>query len=106
MKRAVVVFLFLFVAACSAPKQYTIVRRSGSVSAVGQPWPDVGTWDAHAPRPGDRALIVAVEEYAFLPHVAGAIQNANDWQAYFQSRQIPVTMLVNRDASREKILEA
>jgi TolB-like protein len=49
-------------------------------------WPElnkpVASAEKHA---GDAAVIVAVERYAELPGVSGALKNAGDWQSYLTS---------------------
>lgn len=56
---------------------------------------------------GDVALIVAVEDYAFLPDVPGAVANANAWEMYFRRGMgiEEVHVLTNRQASREDIVD-
>ena len=56
-------------------------------------------------RPGDVALIVAIEEYPFLPNVDGARETAHDWEDFFlDTLQIDeVYTLIDEDASREDI---
>jgi hypothetical protein len=56
----------------------------------------------------DAALIVGVDEYAFVPHVEGAAANARDWFTFFVAgEKIPIAkthLLLNRDGTREGIL--
>ena len=55
----------------------------------------------------DVALIVAVEDYAFLPDVPGARTNALAWEAYLRARGVgTVKLLVDREVSREEVLRA
>lgn len=54
----------------------------------------------------DVAVIVAIEDYVFLPNVPGAMENANDWENFFRRgfglRNVYV--LTNRDATREAMV--
>lgn len=53
----------------------------------------------------DVAIIVAVENYVFLPAVEGASANATDWEGFFKSSLgVPsVHMLIDRQATREQV---
>lgn len=53
----------------------------------------------------DVAIIVAVENYVFLPPVKGALTNAADWETFFKSSLGvgKVHMLVDRQATREQL---
>src|SRR5437764_994555 len=72
------------------------------------PWPDVGK-----PLPPDNrgvkdaAVLVAVERYAELPSVQGALKNASDWQSYLTgTRGLPaesVTVLRDNEGTVEKM---
>lgn len=55
----------------------------------------------------DVVLIVAIDEYAFLPNVAGARQNADDWERYFrEARGVgEVLTISDQNATREDILD-
>ncbi|MBM4282555.1 MAG: caspase family protein, partial [Deltaproteobacteria bacterium] len=74
-------------------------------------WPSVST---ELPATGiganDAAVIVGVTDYAFLPKIPGAADNATDWFRYLvKTRGVPqerVHMLRNIDATAETILEA
>lgn len=54
----------------------------------------------------DVALIIAVEDYVFLPEIEGAVENARDWETFFRDglRVSETLMLTNYDATREDIL--
>lgn len=69
-------------------------------------WPDLSEWEAEQAGSSDVAIIVAVEEYAFLPNVDGAVANASDWEDYFRRARgmEDVFVLTNTQASREEIL--
>ena len=74
-------------------------------------WPDLGTPGVASPDgAADGALIVALENYVFVPKVPGATKNAADWYTYLvEGRKVPVgsvRLLRNEDASREAILSA
>lgn len=64
-----------------------------------------GPVDGLQPRPNDVAVVVGIEEYAFLPDVSGARQTAYDWEDFFRdSLNIDrVYTLLDEDASREDI---
>lgn len=68
-------------------------------------WPDLATWEEGETSPQDVAIIVGVEEYAFLPPVAGAVSNATDWETYFRTHRgmENVYVLTNQQATREEI---
>ena len=81
-----------------------------SLPAVAQeriPWPSLST----APQmeqvgEDDVAVIVAIDDYAFLPNVPGAVENANDWENFFRRGlgMRNVYVLTNRDATREAMV--
>ena len=56
----------------------------------------------------DAALVVGIEDYAFVGDIRGARQNAEDWWSYFRkSRGIPrdgARILRDQEGTREKIL--
>jgi uncharacterized caspase-like protein len=56
-------------------------------------WP---TLDSSAPKQGggekDAALLISIEDYVFLPDIAGATQNASDWYLHLtKTRGVPAT---------------
>ncbi len=62
--------------------------------------------DVEATSSGDVAVIVAVENYVFLPDVRGAVTNANDWENFFQ-RSLGVDeihFLSDAQATRESMI--
>lgn len=58
----------------------------------------------------DAAVIVGVEDYAFVADVPGAAQNAVDWAVYFhKTRKVPlgrIKLLTNKDGTKEKLRAA
>ena len=74
-------------------------------------WPDLST-PPKAVGGGERdaAVIVGAENYAFVEHIPGARQNADDWQAYLtETLKVPVervSLLRNDDATVEEMREA
>lgn len=70
-------------------------------------WPDVAA-STPIERNGanDVALLVAIEDYTFLPDVPGAVRNAEDWRGFLQQNLGVQTVytLYNQQASREEIL--
>ncbi len=78
--------------------------------AVAAEWPDIGgSWaGGRFADEGDAALIIAIEEYAYLEPVLGARRTGDEWEAYFlEHRGIPssrVISVTDRNAYRESIL--
>jgi hypothetical protein len=74
-------------------------------------WPDLGT-PATVADDGrkDAAVIIGIDEYAFVPHVPGATHNATDWLTFLtESRHVPidrVQLLRDVQGTREGILKA
>jgi hypothetical protein len=73
-------------------------------------WPDLSS---PAPSPGgedDAALIVAIEDYAFVADVPGAKRNGLDWYAWLtDGRGVPperVRLLADAEGTREEVLAA
>ena len=90
-------------------------RRAPAGAKPGQqtlPWPQLenAEWPKQGGGEKDAAVIVAIEDYAFLPDVQGAVSNAKAWQKYFiDARSVPrdrVLMLLNADGSRAPIENA
>ncbi|GMV41598.1 MAG: hypothetical protein AMXMBFR64_33140 [Myxococcales bacterium] len=86
-----------------------VLTLTGSVKAQG--WPDLG--EPPPPQGGgerDAALVVGVERYAFVPPVAGAVDNAQAWYSFLtRTRGVPVArvrLLRNEQASFEGLLKA
>jgi hypothetical protein len=82
--------------ACAGPTAQTTVRSS--------PWPQLSARLVKVGGgEGDAAVIVGVEHYKFLAPVAGATDNAIDWETYFtEMRGIPrdrVQRLTGDDAT-------
>jgi hypothetical protein len=83
---------------------------AGDAAAQGAPaWPSFSVApQVAADGTKDAALVIGVEDYAFIPHVDGAAQNARDWFSFLvDGQKVPISrahLLRNRDASRETIL--
>lgn len=79
-----------------------------SVTVSAQSWPSLATAPA-VQRTGsnDVAVIVAIEDYAFLPDVPNAVRNAAEWETFFTNGLgIPTVLtLTNQQAVREDILD-
>lgn len=80
----------------------------GATAAQAQSWPSVSTeLERAGGGDSDAALIIGVSEYAFLPKVPGAADNAADWFQYLvKVRGVPaerVVFLRDTDASRERM---
>ena len=54
----------------------------------------------------DRAIVIAVDDYAFVPEVVGAEDNAKDWIRFLKSDLgiTTVTSLLGAQATKEDIL--
>ncbi len=80
-------------------------------AAVAGPWPDL---DAPPPTLGggehDAAVVVGVEDYAFLADVPGAGRNARAWYEYLvRTRKVPVghvSLLLDRAGTNTKVRRA
>ncbi len=59
---------------------------------------------AQSPAPGDVALVVGIEKYAFVEPVPGAKQNALDWRDFLRGRGIRTYLLLDNEATEERIL--
>lgn len=80
-------------------------RSGGQAASVD--WPDVSMAADVAPDGvGDVAVIVAVEDYTFLPDVPGAVQNAEDWRVFLKENLGvgKIYTLYDSDASREEMI--
>ena len=51
-------------------------------------------------------LVIGIDEYAFVPDLAGAVNDARDIAEAIESRGGEVTLLLNRKATRQGILDA
>ncbi len=107
--RWLILFIFAGILAGCGPnlKQQSSVL-AGSENATGpRAWPDVSeTTPIQKSGSNDVALIVAIEDYAFLPGVPGAVKNAEDWRRFFQGSLgiKAVYTLYDQKASQEEIL--
>ena len=73
-------------------------------------WPSLAEPIKDPKRPGrqDAALIIAIEDYAFVEDVQGAGANARDWDRWLDARGVPISRtVVLRDSAavREEILD-
>lgn len=68
-------------------------------------WPEFTEWPAAQASSKDVAVIIAIEDYAFLPDVPGAVANASAWESYFRNSRgmSEVYVLTNQQASAEEI---
>ncbi len=57
--------------------------------AQSSPWPSLAEPQPSAGGVADAAVIVAVEDYAYLPDVPGAVRNGWDWHAWLRARGVP-----------------
>lgn len=86
------------------------VLPTRSAAAENQ-WPELlaPTRGAAGGGSADAAVVVAVEDYPFLPKVRGAVLNGEAWVRFFlESRHVPrdrVLVLKNGEAVREAIVE-
>ncbi len=100
-------FALLFFAACGPATQYTMIQPGGTIKQRGgvADWPSLAKWDKTDVKSKDAAVIIAIEDYAFLPDVVGAVQNANDWEKYFRDAKgmDDVFVLTDKNAPIEEI---
>lgn len=107
MKRLLLAPVALFVA-CAAP-QYTVMNATstGTTATTGgaTTWPDVGAVESSGTSGNDVAVVVAIEDYAFLPDVTGAVENANAWENYLRKARgfKEVYVLTDKQAPIEEI---
>ena len=104
MRRAVLAACAL-VALLGAP---AVARADGAPVGAEPLWPDLSkAAPVEAMGANDAAIIVAIESYAVLPKVRGAVDNGTLWFQYFlEQRKIPeanVQFLRNGDATVETI---
>jgi len=88
-----------------------ITLLSTSALADDAGWPDLSTAaPVAADGAKDAAVIVGIDEYAFVAHVPGATRNAGDWLTFLtESRHVPidrVQLLRDVQGTREGILKA
>jgi hypothetical protein len=82
-----------------------------SFSASAQSWPDLSTQPrSEGGGENDTAVIVGISEYAYLPSISGASDNANDWYLWLSKvKGIPasqMTLLRDELGVREAVLDA
>ena len=65
-----------------------------------------GAEEAAPPPPKDVALIVGIEKYAFVEKVPGAKQSALDWSDYLKQRGATTYLLLDNEATGERMLDA
>jgi hypothetical protein len=91
-----------------------LVLVSPFVLAAGDGAP---SWPELSPPPGaegggenDSAVVIGIENYAFVDDIPGAVQNANDWYSWLtRTRKVPlgkVALLRDNDGTKEGILSA
>ena len=73
-----------------------------------QSWPSLSRTAVGYPNGSkDAALLIAVEDYAFVPDIPGAVKNINDWHAWLTGHHgVPVSrvrLLRNEQATAEEI---
>lgn len=94
-------------ASMTAIPQYKMVDSvTTTTSAAGEAsWPELNDWPQANQSSNDVAVIVAVEDYAFLPDVVGATANANAWESYFRNARgmSEVYVLTDKQATAEEI---
>lgn len=68
-------------------------------------WPKVSTWSSGNSGKNDIAIVIAIEDYAFLPAVPGARESANDWENFFRKNKgmDDVFVLTDKNASIEEM---
>jgi formylglycine-generating enzyme required for sulfatase activity len=83
-----------------------LMAMSIACVAVAAEWPDLSRPPAaQGGGEKDAAVVIGVEDYAYVPHVAGAEQNAKDWYAYLtRTLKVPaarVTLLLSAEGTDE-----
>ena len=81
-------------------------------TAFANPWPDLSGKVSTALKRGrskDHALVIAVEDYAFVSPVPGAAKNGEDWFLWLSKGQKirvkNIQYVLDNQASRENILD-
>ena len=106
MKRRIAVLLLALVAACGGDGAKRAKSPDGGEEAWA--WPAVDK-PALVDQEGakDAAVVVAIENYAYVATIPGATQNGADWYNYFAlSRKIPierVRLVTNANGDKETI---
>ena len=102
-------------APCDNPDQQYAAAPSATkpapVAATPGEWPELDT--QMTPMGGgenDAAVVVGIEDYAFVADIPGAARNAKDWYRYFthvrKTRPANVKLLLNTDATDDGIRAA
>lgn len=87
-------------------KLLAILLALGQVAAT---WPDLGQAPPSRDGAADAAVLVGIEDYAFIADVPGAGRNVADWYRDLRARGVPIdriVMLRDAQATREEIAEA
>lgn len=80
-----------------------------SLPLIAAQWPDLGQAPASPDGRADAAVLVGIEDYAFIADVPGAARNLGDWYRDLRARGVPldrIVMLRDAQATREDIAEA
>ncbi len=94
---------------------HLLVPLFAAAAALAQPapaWPDLTSPPKAALGGGakDAAVVVGIEDYAFVPDVPGAARNAEDWYRHLtRDRKVPienVILLRNSEANLENLRDA
>ncbi len=102
-----VIFAGIFVGCGPGLKHQSSGHAESERATSLRAWPDVSATTPIKKDGGkDVALIVAIEDYAFLPDVPGAVKNAEDWRRFLEGNLgiKSVYTLYDRKASQEEIL--
>lgn len=88
-----------------------LVSSPALAAAPKAEWPSLSTPAPSAGGGGnDAALVMAVEDYAFVADVPGAAENARDWYLHLtKSRKVPATrvkLLRDAEVTKDSMLEA
>ena len=78
-----------------------------NAEAVDDIWPEIEFSEQTQKTPNDTAIIISIEDYAFVSDIAGANRNGQSWYRYFtEAKGIPtdnVRWLKDTNGSKEKI---
>ena len=101
--------LTVMVAAAWAVSSMVNVTPASAQSATAASWPDLSQPAlAEGGGEADAALIIEIEDYAFVDDIPGALANADAWYVWFKRtrgvRLGNAVVLRNEQATREAIL--
>ena len=102
---AIIAFVFAANLGCGPRSERLNGQQTLSEQGATPDWPSLRSPAPAAPSANDVAVIVAIEDYVFLPPVRGARETALDWEVFFRDTLgVPtVFILTDRNATKEAI---